>query len=161
MKIVTLDLVRQHVKADGDDDTLLTQYIESAEAACEREIGRHVYADQAALDEAKAALPASVLAASVAYEAAVEAAELLDDDRAVGFALAAAEQDLVASNIAATRTRAGIVVNHELRAAVLLTVGHLYRNREAVITGQGASAVEVPEAAAALLGRLRYVGPSL
>jgi hypothetical protein len=162
MKIVTLDLARTHVKADGDDDTLLTQYIESAEAACEREIGRNVYVDQAALDAAKAALPATVLAASEAYEAAVDAAYELDDDRATAYALAAAEQDLIASNIAVTKTRAGLVLpQHDLTAAVLLTVGHLYRNRETVVTGQGASAVEVPEAASALLSRLRYVGPLL
>lgn len=161
MKIVTLDLARNHVKSDGDDDALLTQYVEAAEAACEREIGRYVFATQEALDAAKAALPATVLAASLAYEAAVEAAELLDDERAAGFALAAAEQDLVASNIAVTRTRYGMVANYELTAAVLLIAGHLYRNRETVVTGQGASAVEVPEAASALLGRLRYVGPHL
>jgi hypothetical protein len=162
MKIVTLDLARTHVKADGDDDDLLTQYIESAEAACEREIGRNVYVDQAALDAAKAALPATVLAASTAYEAAIEAADLLDDDRAIAFAYAAAEQDLIASNVAVTKTRAGLALPvPDLTAAVLLTVGHMYRNRETVVTGQGAAAVEVPEAASALLWRLRYVGPIL
>lgn len=42
-----------------------------------------------------------------------------------------------------------IVVNPAIRAAVLLTTGHLYRNREDVITGTSVS--EMKEGARALL----------
>jgi predicted HD phosphohydrolase len=44
-----------------------------------------------------------------------------------------------------------MVVNDLIKAAVLLIAGHLYRNREDVISGQTAAAVQLPLGSRALL----------
>ena len=77
MKIVTIGQVREHVKADGDDDELLTAYANAAEAACERLANRAIFATTGELATAKAA----EALAYVALYKAVGAAPL--DDAAV------------------------------------------------------------------------------
>ncbi|ANN78913.1 head-tail connector protein [Bordetella flabilis] len=44
-----------------------------------------------------------------------------------------------------------MVVNDMIKAAILLLLGHLYRNREDVISGQTAAAVQLPMGSRALL----------
>lgn len=44
-----------------------------------------------------------------------------------------------------------MVVNDAIKAAILLILGHLWRNREDVVTGQGAAAVQLPLGARTLL----------
>lgn len=44
-----------------------------------------------------------------------------------------------------------MVVNDAIRAAILLLTGHFYRNREDVVGGRGAAAVQLPMGAVHLL----------
>lgn len=44
-----------------------------------------------------------------------------------------------------------MVVNDAIKAAILLTLGHLWANREDVLTGNGAAAVQLPLGARPLL----------
>lgn len=104
MDIVTIDQVREHCRAEAEDDPLLTVYAAAAEQMAQDFLNRKVYADETAL-------AAAVLDGSAG-----------DDP---------------------------ILVNPAIRAAVLLTAGHLYRNREDVITG--ATVSEMKEGARALL----------
>lgn len=82
-----------------------------------------------------------------------------DADEDIDIYLEAAEQkslDFLGRNVYATPEAmeaavmagmggtAPMVVNASIKAAILLTFGHLYRNREAVLTGTSAAAVKIP-----------------
>ncbi len=61
----------------------------------------------------------------------------------------ATQQDLDTAKTAGTAGENPIVVNYAIRAAILLTLGHLYMNREDVVVG--VSAAEMPRGARDLL----------
>lgn len=91
MKLVTINQVRDHCRADSDDDAMLAVYADAAEQQVTDFLNRRVCADQAELDNAN------------------------DPD--------------------------AIVANPAIVAAVLLTTGHLFRNRESVAAD---AAIELP-----------------
>jgi Phage QLRG family, putative DNA packaging. len=170
MKLITLDQARDHVKADGDDDELLTVYCNAAEAACARLANRNLYPATADLNAAVATISATMLAAYAAYDAAVLDADAQDDDRMKVMMLAAAQVALnnatnqvdaivhgLALDVAADAS--GQPVGDDIVLAILMTVGHMYRNRESVVTGQGAAAVEVPMSAQNIMAMHRWIGP--
>jgi hypothetical protein len=148
--LVTLDQARQHCRADAADDAVLTLYGGAASDAAVQFLNRQVFENQTALDAAIAGVPAALDAADAAYEAAIlAAAELEGSARCAAEAAAVRARD--AARTAAEETMRGIVSNDSIRAAVLLILGHLYRNREEVMTDQGAAAVQLPMGAHALL----------
>lgn len=155
MNLVTLDNLRAHVKSDGDDDDLLSIYGNAAEEACARACNRHFYKDQPALDAARAGLPTLMEVAYTAYDAAIEAAALIEDERLAADAEEAAEIDLAAARSNQLRTRHGKVAGPDVLAAVLLTAGHLYVNRQDGVPGD----LQPPAAAAALLYGHMWVPP--
>jgi hypothetical protein len=59
--------------------------------------------------------------------------------------------DLAAAVLAGTAGDDPMVVNDAIKAAILLTCGHLYRNREDVLTGASVVAVQLPIGARSLL----------
>lgn len=150
MGLVTLDEARTHCRADAADDAYLTEIVEAASLHAEAFLNRRVFVDSAALQAAVGAVPAELEAAAVAYEAAVVAAEAMESESRDAH-LAYAESALLEARERARATYAGVVVNQAIRAAVLLIVGHLYRNREDVVTGSGAAAAKLPMGAEALL----------
>ena len=163
MKLITLAQARDHCHDDGDADALLLQYIDSAEAACAQIANRNLYmtaADQAA---AVAAVPTTMSTAYSAYDAAVDIANSADDDRMRSMMLANAKIALDRASITAERTVNGITVEQypDIAIAVLMTVGHFYRNRENVVSGQGAAAIEVPMSAHNIMSNLRWIGSQL
>lgn len=171
MKLITLEQARTHVNADsGDesDDALLTTYCNGAEAACARLANRNLYATATELQAAVSGVPAMMEAAYVAYDAAVAVAESQTDARMKAFHMAAAQTALntatnnadaiingLALDVAAVN---GQPVGDDIILAVLMTVGHSYRNRESVVAGQGAAAVEVPLSAQAIMRNNRWIG---
>lgn len=170
MRLITLEDARMHVKADGDDDELLTLYCNAAEAACARLANRSLFATTADLTNAIATIGTRMAAAYTAYDAAISTAEAADDDRVSAMLKAVAQTQLdtvtqrcesdshgLALDVAADA--AGLPGNDAIVAAILLTVGHYYKTRVAVITGQGAAAVEVPQGAADIMANYRWVGP--
>lgn len=85
-----------------------------------------------------------------------------DGDENVSLYLEAAEQkamdflgrkvyaslgEMEAAVLAGTAGEDPMLVNAAIKAAILLIFGHLYRNREAVITGSSAAAIKVPMSA--------------
>ncbi len=142
MKLVTIEEVRNHCRAEPEDDALLTIYADAAEQAAEDFLNRRVFPTQQALDDAVAALPVEVADAELAYAGAREAARALTG-HARCIALDAAGSNWRKTVTRARETALGMVVNAAIHDAVLLIAGHLYRNREAVITGT--IATEIPE----------------
>lgn len=170
MKLITLDQARMHVKADGDDDELLATYCDAAEAQCARLANRSLFATTDELTAAVANIGTKMAAAYTAYDAAIAAAEAADDKRVSVMVAAAAQTALndattmcekVAHGLAldAAEEFAGLPGNSAIVAAVLLLVGHYYATRPAVLTGQGAAAVEVPQGTTDIMANYRWIGP--
>lgn len=131
MSIVTLADAKLHLRVTGDDEnTLIQAHLNAAEQLAASWMGRALFADQGALTTARAAVPSQLSAATTAYIAAVDAAALIDDETEAGIALEAAEQDYQKAQTTARMTHSGLVINDLVKAAVLLTVGALYADRE-------------------------------
>lgn len=131
MSIVTLAEAKLHLRVTGgDEDTLIQAHLNAAELLAASWMGRSIYADATALTTARTAVPAALSAATTSYIAAVDAAALLEDATEAGIALDAAEQDYLGAQTSARMTHAGVVINDLIKAAVLLTVGALYADRE-------------------------------
>ena len=151
MSFVTLADAKIHLRAtDGtDEDALIGLYINAAEQAAVKAMDRGVYADGTALQTAMTAAPAALTAATVAKEAAVAAAEAMTDSTEKVAALQVAETAYMRALVAYRQAFDGIVVNDQIKAAVLLTVGSLYAQREDVVVG--ASVAALPNGADYLL----------
>ena len=142
MSFVPLAEAKIHLRVDGtDEDAMIGLYINAAEQAAVKAMDRGVYADGTALQTAMTAAPAALTAATVAKEAAVAAAEAITDSTEKSAALQVAETAYMRALVAYRQAFDGIVVNDQIKAAVLLTVGHLYANREDVVVGASVSAL--------------------
>ena len=169
MRLITLGQAREHVKSDGDDDALLTTLCNSAEAACARLANRGLFATTSELTAAIATIPTVMAAAYATYDAALIVAQGETDPRMVAIRTASAQKTLDNATLRCDAIRNGLALDaadaaglpsgDDVIAAILLTVGHFYRNREGVVTGQGAAAVEVPMSARHIMDLCRWIGP--
>lgn len=153
MPVIDIDVAMQHLRAEDEDRVLVEAQLGAAEEQASQYMQRRFYADQAALDAALATVPAAITTTRARYEEAVASIEfipLLEDrygsrERAArAFADARAAVEMVAR---------GIVINDAIRAACLLSLGHLYANREDVVTGT--ITAELPMGSRWLLGPYR------
>lgn len=163
MKLITLAQARDHCKADGDDDDLITVYADAAEAACARLANRNLYATASELATAIGGVPAAMTTAYATYDADVAIANSQDDTRIQTMMLAQAQVSLdkATNNVDAIIHGLALdtIPGDDIVCAVLMTTGHFYRNRENVITGQGAAAIEVPMSAQNIMSNNRWLGP--
>ena len=150
MSLVTLESAKLHLRVDSaDEDALIGVYITAAEQMAIALLDRGVYADDTALGVAKAAAPGELDTAIAAYESAIAAAEALADETAKAASIQTAGNGLLRAQVAHRQAMDGMVVNEAIKAAVLLIVGHLYVNREDVVTG--VSVAQMPNGAEWLL----------
>lgn len=150
MSFVSLASAKLHLRADGtDEDALIGIYIAAAEQAAVKALDRGVYADGTALQTAMTDAPAALTTATADYAAAVTAADAMTDTTEQAAALQVAETAYMRARVAYRQAFDGIVVNDTIKAAVLLTVGHLYSNREDSVVG--ASVAALPNGADYLL----------
>lgn len=158
MQFITLAQARTHCKADAADDSELTICVNAAEAACVRLANRNIYVTQVALDAAIAALPAMMVAANAAYEAAILVADEIEIEEDRDVATTLAEDALMKAQLVFDQTRDGLVISDDMLDAILLTTAHFYRNREEVVTGQNAAATALPMGAQSIMGHYRALG---
>lgn len=135
MPVIDIDVAMQHLRAEDEDRVLVEAQLGAAEEQASQYMQRRFYADQAALDVALATVPVAITTTRARLDAALAAIDPLgqvDDrrdaiDRAThAFSDARAAVEMVAR---------GIVINDAIQAACLLALGHLYANREDVVTG--------------------------
>ncbi|RON90355.1 head-tail connector protein [Pseudomonas fluorescens] len=153
MSLIDIERAMKHVLAEPEDQDLVQEKLDAAEGAAMRYLNRRVFLDQAAMDLAKAGIPALMQSARAANAAAVEAANAVDDARDRCVLLDYARQALADAHEEIDAIAYGILLKPEFTAACLLTLGHLFANREDVVVG--AAATELPMASKHLLTPLR------
>jgi hypothetical protein len=149
MELVTISELNYQCRTSGED-ALLTMYADAAEAALAKLANRNLYIDADALQAAIDAVPADMAAAHIAYDEAMDAAALIDDERDRATAESIAENALSNAQITESRTINGIAINGSIKGAILLTVAEFYRNREVG---------DVPQGARNIMQLHQYVGP--
>lgn len=159
MRIVNIDQVRGHLKSDPDESQEeISVYADAAEAACERYIDRALFIDDTDRQTQQSAAAGLLAAAFAQYDARKTAAEGNADTRVRDVLLLQIEHDLELAKLQYRRVSTGVIASDDVIAAILLTTGHFYRNREDVTTGQGAAAVEIPNSSRDLLYPLIWMG---
>jgi hypothetical protein len=132
MSITTLTTAKLHLKVETSaDDTLIQIFINAAEKCVSEYLDRNVYADSSALSTAISGAYSTLAAATVAYDAAIAAADLLTDDTEIALAKDAAQYTYDTACNTYRRTMQGIVINDAISSAILLVIGDLYENRSA------------------------------
>lgn len=149
MSVISIDIAMHHLLAEPDDQVLVQAQLEAAEGAAMQFLNRRFYLDQVALDQARAGVPAAMRAAKEANAAAVADAEAEPDYALRCRLLEHARQVLADAYDQADAIAYGMVINAQIQAACLLKLGHLFANREDVVTGT--IATELPLASQHLL----------
>jgi hypothetical protein len=128
--LVTAAQAKAHVHREASyPDEQILPYLLAAEAKAQSFMNRRVFSDQAALDAAVAAAPAALAAAGTAYAAAVLAYDAEMDPVLRGVQQAYAASVYCTAQFAARETLAGMVINDQIRAAILVIFEHLYAER--------------------------------
>lgn len=149
MSVIDIDLAMRHLLAEPDDQVLIQAQLDAAEEAAVQFLQRRFFLDNAALSAAKADRATRLADARLKYNVEKDLADLIVDcdDRcrlreqarqAYGDALEDIDKDAY-----------GILLNPAITAACLLKLGHLFANREEVVTGT--IATELPLASQSLL----------
>ncbi|QXI49157.1 head-tail connector protein [Pseudomonas anuradhapurensis] len=149
MPVIAIDLAMHHLLAEAEDQVLVEAQLGAAEDAAMSFLNRRFYLDQVALDQARAGVSASIQQAREVNAAAVAAAEAEQDHTLRCRLLEHARQALADAYDQADSIAYGMVLNPAIQAACLLKLGHLFANREEVVTGS--TAVELPLASQHLL----------
>ncbi len=152
---ISIESARAFLKADGDDDDLIIEQIAQAQSICEGYCNRKFYDDQQSMmDDFSLALTDRTDQA-LARTNALAAVTGTDDDSIATRALITGHYTQVMARIS-QRTH-GIVVDGSIRAAIMLTLGHLYINREDNLS-TGNNVVQVPVGAQRVLQPYLWIG---
>ncbi|MNL02961.1 hypothetical protein D3C87_1234830 [compost metagenome] len=149
MPLLTPDECIAHCNADPADAPLLERLLAAAESAVAGYLNRAIFLTRAELVAAQDALPQAAGDAQEAYEAAVAAAENFGNLAARQMAISLAMERMQEAKVGFQRLLLGMVATPRIEAAVRLTLGNLYANREEVVVG--ASAVRLPQGVPELL----------
>lgn len=155
MSLLTIDEARAQCRVEADYPAeQLQPYIDGAECDAAAYLNRALFATQTDLDAAMDAVPATMATAGAAYAAALLAADAMTDLDQQQATIDVAETRMSSAREAASRIIHGAVVNPAILAAVRLTLGNLFTNRESVVLG---APVELPLGARSLLRHYRRV----
>jgi len=143
MALLTPEECIVQCSADPADAPLLEKLLASAESAIAGYLNRAFFATAAELVAAQDALPAAAGEAQDAYDAAMAGAGAINNTAARKMAVDLAEERLKEAKIGFHRVLYGMVATPRIEAAVRLTLGNLYANREEVVIG--ASAIRLPQ----------------
>lgn len=152
---IDITFARAYLKADGDDDEIITAQLLSAWTMCEDYCNRKIYVDAAtqATDFAQALLDRA--AAVAARKTQLEAITTFDrESQETKLRI----RDYYLSQLALIDRRMhGIVLDDAINAAMLMTLGHLYINREDNLA-TGNNVVQVPVGAQRILQPKLWIG---
>ena len=148
--IIDIDTATDYLKADSDDEDLITAMIAGAQSICQGYCNRVFYATQ---DDANADFTQALLdqtAQKASYKALL--AGTTDTD----------QKSLITNHYIEVFGRIkqrvnGVVIDDTITAAMLLTLGHLYANREDNVAS-GNNVVQVPVGAQRILQPYLWIG---
>lgn len=149
MSVIDIDLAMKHLLAEPEDQVLVQAQLDAAEDAAAKFIQRRFFADQEALTTATSTVRTLLFAARAAYEAALEAADEIENSCDRETARKQADQVFIDTSASINAVARGVVINPSISAACLLKLGHLFANREEVVTGT--ISTELPLASMSLL----------
>lgn len=140
MSLIDLPTAKAHLRLESDyPDEQVQGKLDAAESAAAQFINRRVFESAETLSAAIAAVPAGLTTAGTAYAAAITAADALDDEGARCAARDYACETYRQACSLARETYAGISKEDErwplFEAGALLILGHLFENRQDVVTG--------------------------
>ncbi|SIQ99977.1 head-tail connector protein [Pseudacidovorax sp. RU35E] len=146
--LLDLATARRHLRVDDDyPEAQVLPYLLAAEDAAQQFLNRAVYATQQQLDDARGTVTTLLTGAVATREAAYAAADAQADEDVRCMLRGQAVHTYAQAKTDAQRIALGIVLNDSIRAAVLLTLGHLFEHREDV----AAALQELPKGARSLL----------
>ncbi|MEA9989570.1 head-tail connector protein [Pseudomonas sp. RTS1] len=149
MSVIDIELAMKHLLAEPEDQDLVQSQLDGAEEAAQQFLQRRFFADQAAVDLAKSTTLQRTQAARAIYRAALVVADDPENSEDRCRLRERARQALADTFEAIDMDEYGIVINKGIEAACLLKLGHLFANREEVVTGT--IATELPLTSKALL----------
>lgn len=149
MSVIDIELAMKHLLAEPEDQDLVQSQLDGAEEAAQQFLQRRFFADQAAVDLAKSTTLQRTKAARATYRAALVVADDPENSEDRCRLRERARQALADTFEAIDMDEYGIVINKGIEAACLLKLGHLFANREEVVTGT--IATELPLTSKALL----------
>ena len=153
MSVIDIELAMKHLRAESEDQDLVQSQLDGAEAAAMAYLNRSFFVDQAALDLAKATTVQRTQAARAVYRAALAQADALENTEDRCRLRERAREVLAQTFETIDMDEFGMVTNKAIEAACLLKLGHLYANREEVVTGT--TAAERPRSSKSLLAPYR------
>lgn len=150
--MLDIELVLQHIKADAEDieAALIEQYLASAVSSCENYCNRRIYADIDAKNDDYGVALSDLEAAHTERDAVLNVSENCDVREA-------AINRYNQKKHAVKRRLVGVVLDDTISAAILMMVGHFYRNRQEVVVTQG-NVAQIPAGAKRLLEPYLWVG---
>lgn len=149
MSVIDIELAMKHLLAEPEDQVLVQAQLDACEEAAQQFLQRRFFVDQAAVNLAKSETIQRTRAAREVYVAAKAVADLPENNEFRCRLREQARQALADSYEAIDMDEYGIVINAAITAACLLKLGHLFANREEVVTGT--IATELPLASKSLL----------
>ena len=156
MSVTTLAEAKLHLRVtDSVEDTLLQTWLNASERAASQWMGRYLYADSGALTTAKSSVQTDLTAATASYESAITAAEALTNEVEQEIAIRAAMDAYSAAQAKARMTHFGVVVDENIKSAVLVTLGALYVSRD---EDASQAEVDLPKTARFLLQPYKVYG---
>ena len=153
MSVISIDLAMKHLLAEPEDQELVQSQLDGSEGAAMAYLQRSFFVDQAALDAARLQVPLMRSEARQQFDAAMAEAALIEDYLLRCEAMGDAKFSLTEALDAATRVARGMVITPNIQSGCLLKLGHLFANREEVVTGT--IATELPLASKSLLAPYR------
>lgn len=149
MSVIDIELAMSHLLAEPEDQVLVQAQLDAAEEAAMQFLQRRFFVDQSAVIAAKADTIQRTRDARDVYATSKAAAELPENVAIQCRLMVQARQVLADTYEDIDMDEYGIVINAAIQAACLLKLGHLFANREEVVTGT--IATELPLASKSLL----------
>jgi hypothetical protein len=149
MSVIAIELAMAHLLAEPEDQELIQAQLDAAEEAAMRFLNRRFFVDQAAVDSAKADTTQRTRDARGVYAIAISEADLPENADIRCKLRENARNTLAETYEVIDMDERGMVINAAITAACLLKLGHLFANREEVVTGT--IATELPLSSKSLL----------
>jgi len=153
MPVIDIEKAKTHLRVDDDAGDDVAIKLASAIDIAEQYLNRKVYESAQSLKDAKITIPTLVNEAMQQYGESIANAEGIFDHSFRKSAIDAAQSNKNDALRMVRMIELGIAINPSLEIGILMLLGHLYANREDVVTG--ISVAELPKSSESFLAPYR------